>query len=175
MGKQNKREELSISPPAPPLRPRFNPAAPTDNYCASSQVQRRAWKKSGKGYQGQKDTMNHTKINQAIKSIGESRLHLDFLRTKFCFTTKIQDLSRFNAVMMWFWVLGLTQSLTSGTLCHGLINFLWALLSARVSITIWQIFFRRGGTQWCFASYKVKNGPKRAKNGPTAKTRLKGL
>ena len=163
MGKQNKREELSISPPAPPLRPRFSPAAPTDNYCASSQVQRRAWKKSGKGYQGQKDTMNHTKINQAIKSIGESRLHLDFLRTKFCFTTKIQDLSRFNAVMMWFWVLGLTQSLTSGTLCHGLINFLGALLSA-VSITIWQIFFRRGGTQWCFALDKVKNGPKRAKN-----------
>ena len=63
------------------------------------------------------------KINQAIKSIGKSRLHLDFLRTKFYFTTKIQDLSRFNAVMMWFWVLGLTQSLTSGTLCYGLINF----------------------------------------------------
>ena len=31
------------------------------------------------------------KINQAIKSIGKSRLHLDFLRTKFCFTTKIQS------------------------------------------------------------------------------------
>ena len=36
-------------------------------------------------------------------------------------------------------------------------------------------FFRQGGTQWCFASDKVKNGPKRAKNGPKAKTRLKGL
>ena len=144
MGKQNKREELSISPPAPPLRPRFNPAAPTDNYCASSQVQRRAWKKSGKGYQGQKDTMNHTKINQAIKSIGESRLHLDFLRTKFCFTTKIQDLSRFNAVMMWFWVLGLTQSLTSGTLCQGLINF-WGLSYQRGSQLLFGRFFPSRG------------------------------
>ena len=162
MGKQNKREELSISPPAPPLRPRFNPAAPTDNYCASSQVQRRAWKKSGKGYQGQKDTMNHTKINQAIKSIGESRLHLDFLRTKFCFTTKIQDLSRFNAVMMWFWVLGLTQSLTSGTLCHGLIN-IWGLSYQRGSQLLFGRFFPSTGYKWCFVSDKVKNGPKRVK------------
>ena len=163
MGKQNKREELSISPPAPPLRPRFNPAAPTDNYCASSQVQRRAWKKSGKGYQGQKDTMNHTKINQAIKSIGKSRLHLDFLRTKFCFTTKIQDLSRFNAVMMWFWVLGLTQSLTSGTLCHGLINFLGALLSARVSITIWPIFSAEGVHNGVLYQIKLKMDQKALK------------
>ena len=36
-------------------------------------------------------------------------------------------------------------------------------------------FFRRGGTQWCFVSDKVKNGPKRVKYGPKAKTRLKGL
>ena len=162
---------MSISPPAPPLRPRFNPAAPTDNYCASSQVQRRAWKKSGKGYQGpgQKDTMNHTKINQAIKSIGESRLHLDFLRTKFCFTTKIQSwtsIDAVNAVMRWFWVLQL--SLTSGTLCHGLINSLGALLSARMSITIWQIFPPRG-THCVLHQIKLKMDQK----GLTMDQRLK--